>query len=53
MCDFDDMDPLDFAFIAGFVETMLEGDEPLTQEEEPTDDLLDCHDPTDDEEDDY
>lgn len=37
MCDFfdDDFDALDFAFIAGYVETQIEGEKEQEQDEEP------------------
>lgn len=38
MCGIDDMDLLDLAFIAGFVETQLEGEQEGQQQETPNDD---------------
>jgi len=47
MCGIDDMDPLDFAFIAGLVEAQLEGEGRVEGEpKEPSpDDLLEYYDP--------
>lgn len=45
MCDFDNLDPIDIAFIAGLAETLLQGDEEQEVPKEPSSaDLLEYYD---------